>query len=298
MSTLPVGSRIVWIAGRLSFARPLRVIVRGAPSQAPTTSGGPPPAAGARGGGASPGAEEPARLARCRAAVPRRSAPHRRVLGRVLRAEQLRLERPQRRSAMPLPGRARARRRAPAAERRGSRGRRGRRTTARRPRRAPGLLVTSRTIHVDLLRQAETSVVRSRTGIHRIGDAPPTPASSPRTPRAGGRARRGCASIGRAVRGPPRTADRTVPTVQGLEFAYALYALPPGRLPFRRWRWELWHGPTLVASGWRLARPDAGARAARARRGVRLPAVRPPRAAARRARPGARTCGPAPRSAS
>ena len=50
-----------------------------------------------------------------------------------------------------------------------------------------------------------------------------------------------------------------MPTVQGLEFAYALYALPPGRLPFRRWRWELWHGATLVASGWRLARPDAGA---------------------------------------
>ena len=49
-----------------------------------------------------------------------------------------------------------------------------------------------------------------------------------------------------------------VPTVHGLEFAYALYPLPPGRLPFRRWRWELWHGPNLVAAGWRLARPDAG----------------------------------------
>jgi hypothetical protein len=49
-----------------------------------------------------------------------------------------------------------------------------------------------------------------------------------------------------------------VPTVHGLEFAYALYALPPGRLPFRRWRWELWHGPRLIAAGWRLARPDAG----------------------------------------
>jgi hypothetical protein len=49
-----------------------------------------------------------------------------------------------------------------------------------------------------------------------------------------------------------------VPTVQGLEFAYALYPLPPGRLPFRRWKWELWHGPRLVASGWRLSRPDAG----------------------------------------
>ena len=30
-----------------------------------------------------------------------------------------------------------------------------------------------------------------------------------------------------------------MPTVEGLQFAYALYALPPGRLPFGRWRWEL-----------------------------------------------------------
>jgi hypothetical protein len=49
-----------------------------------------------------------------------------------------------------------------------------------------------------------------------------------------------------------------VPTVHGLEFGYALYDLPPGRLPFRRWRWELWHGSNLVAAGWRLARADAG----------------------------------------
>jgi hypothetical protein len=49
-----------------------------------------------------------------------------------------------------------------------------------------------------------------------------------------------------------------MPTVEGLVFAYALYPLPPGRLPFRRWRWELWHGANLVAAGWRLARPDAG----------------------------------------
>jgi hypothetical protein len=50
----------------------------------------------------------------------------------------------------------------------------------------------------------------------------------------------------------------SVPTVHGLEFAYALYALPPGRLPFRRWRWELWHGSNLLAAGWRLSRADAG----------------------------------------
>ena len=49
-----------------------------------------------------------------------------------------------------------------------------------------------------------------------------------------------------------------VPTVHGLEFAYSLYPLPPGRLPFRRWRWELWHGANLLAAGWRLSRPDAG----------------------------------------
>jgi hypothetical protein len=58
------------------------------------------------------------------------------------------------------------------------------------------------------------------------------------------------------------TADTVVtyrmPTVEGLQFAYALYALPPGRLPFGRWRWELWHGATMVAAGWRLSRPQAG----------------------------------------
>jgi hypothetical protein len=49
-----------------------------------------------------------------------------------------------------------------------------------------------------------------------------------------------------------------VPTVEGLQFSYALYPLPPGRLPFGRWRWELWHGATLLAAGWRLSRPQAG----------------------------------------
>jgi hypothetical protein len=49
-----------------------------------------------------------------------------------------------------------------------------------------------------------------------------------------------------------------VPTVQGLEFAYALHRLPPGRFPFARWRWELWHGSELIAAGWRLSRADAG----------------------------------------
>ena len=49
-----------------------------------------------------------------------------------------------------------------------------------------------------------------------------------------------------------------MPTVEGLEFAYALHPLPPGRLPLHRWRWELWHGATLIAAGWRLTRPQAG----------------------------------------
>jgi hypothetical protein len=49
-----------------------------------------------------------------------------------------------------------------------------------------------------------------------------------------------------------------VPTVHGLEFSYSLYLLPPGRIPFRRWRWELWHGANLLAAGWRLSRADAG----------------------------------------
>jgi hypothetical protein len=49
-----------------------------------------------------------------------------------------------------------------------------------------------------------------------------------------------------------------VPTVHGLEFSYSLYPLAPGRFPFTRWRWELWHGSQLVAAGWRLARADAG----------------------------------------
>ena len=35
-----------------------------------------------------------------------------------------------------------------------------------------------------------------------------------------------------------------------------------GRRPFRRWRWEPWHGSTLVAGGWRVS--AAGGRALRA----------------------------------
>jgi hypothetical protein len=41
------------------------------------------------------------------------------------------------------------------------------------------------------------------------------------------------------------------------EFQYALSELPPDRVPFRRWRWELWQGARLVACGWRLSPRDA-----------------------------------------
>lgn len=48
-----------------------------------------------------------------------------------------------------------------------------------------------------------------------------------------------------------------MPTVEGLEFGYALHALEPGRMGLHRWRWELWHGAYLAAAGWRLSRRDA-----------------------------------------
>ena len=40
-------------------------------------------------------------------------------------------------------------------------------------------------------------------------------------------------------------------------FEYALHPLPRGRVGFRRWRWELWEGALLLASGWRLTPRDA-----------------------------------------
>jgi hypothetical protein len=42
-----------------------------------------------------------------------------------------------------------------------------------------------------------------------------------------------------------------------VDFEYALRPLPPGRFGFRRWRWELWQGALLIATGWRLAPSDA-----------------------------------------
>ena len=37
-----------------------------------------------------------------------------------------------------------------------------------------------------------------------------------------------------------------------IELSYALDLLPAGRFPFRRWRFELWNGPLMLAAGWRL----------------------------------------------
>ena len=50
---------------------------------------------------------------------------------------------------------------------------------------------------------------------------------------------------------------------ESLTFQYALRPLPLGRFTFRRWRWELWHGPVLRASGWRTS-PGHAERALRA----------------------------------
>lgn len=66
---------------------------------------------------------------------------------------------------------------------------------------------------------------------------------------------------------------------------YSLELMPPGRFPFRRWRWELWSGALLLASGWRTserhaerALRTAAARVALAKRG--LHPLRPEEAAA------------------
>jgi len=46
-------------------------------------------------------------------------------------------------------------------------------------------------------------------------------------------------------------------SVEGLRFGYALHPLPPGRVGFRRWRYELWHGHHLHAAGWCTERRGA-----------------------------------------
>lgn len=41
--------------------------------------------------------------------------------------------------------------------------------------------------------------------------------------------------------------------LEPIELTYELHLLPRGRIAFRRWRYELWHGPQLLAAGWRLS---------------------------------------------
>ncbi len=53
-----------------------------------------------------------------------------------------------------------------------------------------------------------------------------------------------------------------VPAPEPLTLRYVLHELPPGRLPFRRWRWEVWRGERLEARGWTFSERDA-ARAVR-----------------------------------
>ena len=48
-----------------------------------------------------------------------------------------------------------------------------------------------------------------------------------------------------------------MPIVEGLSLGYALHEMPAGRVPFRRWRFELWHGDRMVAAGWRVTERDA-----------------------------------------
>jgi hypothetical protein len=75
------------------------------------------------------------------------------------------------------------------------------------------------------------------------------------------------------------------------EFLYAVEALPPGRLPFHRWRWELWQGAWMLAAGWctepataERALLRAASRRVHELRGVR--ALRPERARALDGPPG------------
>jgi hypothetical protein len=55
--------------------------------------------------------------------------------------------------------------------------------------------------------------------------------------------------------------------IEPVELTYKLELLPPGRVPFRRWRWELWNGAQLLAAGWRVS-------ALHAQRAMRVHALR------------------------
>ncbi|MGI8750412.1 MAG: hypothetical protein ACR2J6_07675 [Thermoleophilaceae bacterium] len=58
-----------------------------------------------------------------------------------------------------------------------------------------------------------------------------------------------------------------MPSIEPLTLGYALHELPPDRLPFTRWRWELWHGSRLEATGWQLSERGAARSVRRTARG-------------------------------
>ena len=76
-------------------------------------------------------------------------------------------------------------------------------------------------------------------------------------------------------------------------FSYDVTQLPPGRVGFHRWRWELWHGAMLVGAGWVTApgQVERALRRAASRRMHQLHGVTPLRPEAARflgtLRPGA-----------
>src|SRR4051794_41554168 len=88
--------------------------------------------------------------------------------------------------------------------------------------------------------------------------------------------------------GPTATVGAVMAIVEALSFSYVLHELPRDRLPFRRWRFELWHGARLEAAGWRTSERDAlralhkhGSRVAHRMFGLRPPADAPPGAGLR-----------------
>lgn len=84
---------------------------------------------------------------------------------------------------------------------------------------------------------------------------------------------------------------RRLTTIDEPELHYALHLLPPGRLPLRRWRFELWHGPRLLATGWRTSESHAerALRTAAARFAHRAIGVHPLRPEAATVRGGLRS---------
>ncbi len=63
-------------------------------------------------------------------------------------------------------------------------------------------------------------------------------------------------------------------------FEYLIETLPPGRMGFRRWRWQLWRGAALLDCGWRVSPRDAEralrtAASRRAHEGLGVRALRP-----------------------